>query len=149
MIQMDSDKQFAGMFGEFIKTKLSELVQKYFHDEVKVEPFTVNKETVVKMTGVSQSTLDHEFFPRADVLAIERPKGTRRLWRYPEVKELWYQYLDEKYLCQFGVEPPVIGKKKGNWTIYYLGTIVKDRRIVALKEGERVVSDQEAKRIEA
>jgi hypothetical protein len=147
---MDSDEQFVGMFGKFIKTKLSELIQKYFHDEVKVEPFTVNKETIVKMTGVSQSMLDHEFFPRTEVLAVERPKGRKRLWRYPEIKELWYQYLDEQYLAQYGVEPPkTVEKNKGAWTIYYMGTIVKDRRIVALKEGERVVSDKEANRVEA
>lgn len=146
---MDSDEQFAGMFGQFIKTKLIELIEHYF-DKWKIDPFTINKKMLVKLTGVSQSTLDHEFLPRADVLAVERPKGRKRLWRYPEIKELWYQYLDEQYLAQYGVEPPkTVEKNKGAWTIYYMGTIVKDRRLVVLKEGERVVSDKEANRVEA
>lgn len=144
---MDSDKQFAGMFGDFIKAKLIELVEHYF-DKWQIDPFTVNKKMLIKLTGVSESTLNHDFFPRTEVLAVERSKGRKRLWRYPEVRELWYQYLDEQYLMQYGVKPPkTIEESKGKWTIYYMGAIVKDRRIVVLKEGERVVSEDGTERI--
>lgn len=130
---MDSEKQFTNMFGDFIKTKLIELIEHYFDDHVEAQPATLNKKQIVKMTGVSVATLDANFFSRADVLAAERPYGSKRLWRYPEVRELWINYLDERYYNQFGVLPPKIQKSKAQWTVIYKDRAVKNSELV-LKE---------------
>lgn len=77
--------------------------------------WTMSKQDLVKATGVSASTIE-KFVSRFDVKLIEEWSGHKRLYRYPEIKDLWDNYLKEQYLYHYKNYPKYIkAKEKGKW----------------------------------
>ena len=77
----------------------------------------MNIQELVKATGTSKSTIE-KFTSRSDVKLIEEWNGNKRLYRYPEVRQLWDKYLREKYVDHYKGYPRYIrAKEKGDWNL--------------------------------
>lgn len=62
---------------------------------------TVNIKQLSEMTGTSPSTLEKQFVPLGYVAKLERRAGApgkrgKRVWLFPEVRDAWRRYLDER-----------------------------------------------------
>jgi hypothetical protein len=52
------------------------------------------------------------------VKRIEERCGNKRLYRYPEIRQLWDKYLHEKYVEYYKDYPRYIrAKEKGDWSL--------------------------------
>ncbi|RRG08662.1 MAG: hypothetical protein DUD32_09235 [Lactobacillus sp.] len=72
---------------------------------------------LVRATGTSKSTIE-KFTSRFDVKRIEERCGNKRLYRYPEIRQLWDKYLHEKYVEYYKDYPRYIrAKEKGDWSL--------------------------------
>lgn len=72
---------------------------------------------LVRATGTSKSTIE-KFTSRSDVKLIEEWNGNKRLYRYPEVRQLWNEYLHEKYVDHYKDYPRYLkAKEKGDWNL--------------------------------
>ncbi|MFC6275641.1 hypothetical protein ACFQET_08970 [Levilactobacillus tangyuanensis] len=62
---------------------------------------SVNLSQLADMTGVSTSNLEQNFVPLGYVAKLERRAGApgkrgKRVWLFPEVRDAWRRYLDER-----------------------------------------------------
>lgn len=60
---------------------------------------SVNIKQLATMTGSSVSTLETTFVPLSYVQELQRKvgeKGGKRVWIYPEIRDAWLRYLDER-----------------------------------------------------
>lgn len=75
---------------------LQELVRAEVIERIKNEQLamSISLNDLVKLSGVSKSTLEKSFVPRPETKAVEYRVGTKRLWLYPEVREVWREFLD-------------------------------------------------------
>lgn len=76
---------------------IEEITRAAISDRVKHEALklSVSLNDLVEMTGVSKSTLEKAFIPRQETKSIEYRVGSKRLWLYPEVKDVWRTFLKE------------------------------------------------------
>lgn len=79
---------------EYIESQVDDLL-----DESGQLQISVNIKQLATMTGSSVSTLETTFIPLAYVKRLQRKvgeKGTKRVWVYPEIRDAWRRYLDER-----------------------------------------------------
>lgn len=76
---------------------IEEITRAAISDKLEQEQLrlSVSLNDLVKMTGVSKSTLEKVFVPRQETKSIEYRVGSKRLWLYPEVKDVWRTFLKE------------------------------------------------------
>ncbi|MDN6671520.1 MAG: hypothetical protein ACTIBY_03150 [Staphylococcus equorum] len=66
---------------KMVDEKVKEILKTYKRTLV-----TVDMKDLVKMTGLSQSTLEQKIVCEPEVVAVTRRIGTRVLYKYPEIK---------------------------------------------------------------
>lgn len=66
---------------EMVNAKVEEILKIYKRTLV-----TVDMKDLVKMTGLSQSTLEQKIICEPEVVEVTRRIGTRVLYKYPEIK---------------------------------------------------------------
>ena len=74
---------------------LQELVRAEVIERIKNEQLvmSISLNELVRTTGMSKSNLEKVFVPRPETKAVEYRVGTKRLWLYPEVREVWREFL--------------------------------------------------------
>lgn len=74
---------------------IQELIQIEVGERIKNEQLvmSISLNELVRITGVSKSLLEKSFVPRPETKAVEYRVGKKRLWLYPEVREVWREFL--------------------------------------------------------
>lgn len=80
---------------EIPRYMLQELIQIEVAERIKNEQLvmSISLNELVRITGVSKSLLEKSFVPRPETKAVEYRVGTKRLWLYPEIREVWREFL--------------------------------------------------------
>lgn len=77
------------LINDLVDKKVSEILSTYKRALV-----TVDMKDLIKMTGLSRSTLTNEITNQPEVVAVTRRIGTRVLYKYPEVVEAISKVID-------------------------------------------------------
>lgn len=74
---------------------LQELIRLEVAERIKNEQLvmSISLNELVRTTGMSKSNLEKVFVPRPETKAVEYRVGKKRLWLYPEVREVWREFL--------------------------------------------------------
>ncbi|WP_281197334.1 hypothetical protein [Staphylococcus felis] len=76
-VQIDDE-----LINELVDKKVAEILSTYKRTLV-----TVDKKDLVKITGLSRSTLETKIVCQPEMIAVTRRIGTRVLYKYPDVIE--------------------------------------------------------------
>ncbi|WP_323694200.1 hypothetical protein P3U07_07205 [Staphylococcus pseudintermedius] len=74
-VQIDNE-----LINELVDKKVSEILSTYKRTLV-----TVDMKDLIKMTGLSRSTLTNEITNQPEIVAVTRRIGSRVLYKYPDV----------------------------------------------------------------
>lgn len=74
---------------KIVDTKVKEILNSYKRTLV-----TVDMKDLVKMTGLSESTLSNKIVCEPEIIAVTRRIGTRVLYKYPEIKHALSVVID-------------------------------------------------------
>ncbi|HDV5998874.1 hypothetical protein PF220_07160 [Staphylococcus pseudintermedius] len=74
---------------ELVDKKVVEILSTYKRTLV-----TVDMKDLIKMTGLSRSTLTNEITNQPEIVAVTRRIGSRVLYKYPEVVEALSNVID-------------------------------------------------------
>lgn len=85
-VQIDDE-----LINELVDKKVNEILKTYKRTLV-----TVDMKGLIKMTGLSESTLTNHVIDEPEMVAVTRRIGTRRLYKYPEVREALRAVFDRK-----------------------------------------------------
>ncbi|MGW7888653.1 hypothetical protein [Staphylococcus xylosus] len=83
-LQIDDDH-----INEIVETKVKEILKSYKRTLV-----TVDMKDLIKMTGLSESTLTNKIICEPEVVEVTRRIGTRVLYKYPEIKSALNTVID-------------------------------------------------------
>ncbi|HEC2198579.1 TPA: hypothetical protein R1966_001413 [Staphylococcus delphini] len=77
------------LINELVDKKVTEILSTYKRTLV-----TVDMKDLIKMTGLSRSTLTNEITNQPEMVAVTRRIGTRVLYKYPDVVEALSKVID-------------------------------------------------------
>ncbi|AMG33647.1 hypothetical protein [Staphylococcus saprophyticus] len=77
------------LIDEMVDAKVKEILKSYKRTLV-----TVDMKDLVKMTGLSQSTLEQKIICEPEVIDVTRRIGTRVLYKYPEIISALNKVID-------------------------------------------------------
>ncbi|EJD5654706.1 hypothetical protein M2L40_000705 [Staphylococcus pseudintermedius] len=83
-VQIDDES-----INELVDKKVVEILSTYKRTLV-----TVDMKDLIKMTGLSRSTLTNEITNQPEIVAVTRRIGSRVLYKYPEVVEALSNVID-------------------------------------------------------
>ncbi|HAR5650724.1 hypothetical protein ACEUUL_01815 [Staphylococcus pseudintermedius] len=83
-VQIDDES-----INELVDKKVVEILSTYKRTLV-----TVDMKDLIKMTGLSRSTLTNEITNQPEIVAVTRRIGSRVLYKYPEVVEALSKVID-------------------------------------------------------
>ncbi|EGQ3725981.1 hypothetical protein NAC81_001902 [Staphylococcus pseudintermedius] len=83
-VQIDDES-----INELVDKKVVEILSTYKRTLV-----TVDMKDLIKMTGLSKSTLTNEITNQPEIVAVTRRIGSRVLYKYPEVVEALSNVID-------------------------------------------------------
>lgn len=83
-VQIDDES-----INELVNKKVVEILSTYKRTLV-----TVDMKDLIKMTGLSRSTLTNEITNQPEIVAVTRRIGSRVLYKYPEVVEALSNVID-------------------------------------------------------
>lgn len=80
---------------EIPRYMLQELIRIEVAERIKNEQLvmSISLNELVRTTGMSKSNLEKHFVPRPETKAVEYRVGKKRLWLYPEIREVWREFL--------------------------------------------------------
>ncbi|MGV3043478.1 hypothetical protein [Staphylococcus rostri] len=85
-VQIDDE-----IINDLVDKKVDEILKTYKRTLV-----TVDMKDLIRMTGLSETTLTNEVIDEPEMVAVTRRLGTRRLYKYPEVRDALRTVIDRK-----------------------------------------------------
>ena len=83
---------------EYAKECIREEVKKLMPKEILFATIDINK--LVQITSHSVTYLEKHFINTPDVQALECSPTTKRLWKYPEIRDCWLEFCVQNNIKQ-------------------------------------------------
>lgn len=89
---------------EYAKECIRDEVKKLMPKEILFATIDINK--LVQITSHSVTYLEKHFINTPDVQALECSPTTKRLWKYPEIRDCWLEFCVQNNIKQKPKEEP-------------------------------------------